>query len=297
MYVESRRAFLLRTQNADGGWGYFPGKASWLEPTAYAMLALYGQPESADALQRAWRLVAGWQLPDGSWRPGSEVGDGAWVTALAVNICSLQPAADAIRRKGIEYLLRTEGAERCFKFRVMEVLGLGHIEQDTSHPAWPWRPGTSSWIEPTVHSVIALKKSAAIKGDAGLKTRITVRIHEGEAMILSRRCADGGWNHGASVNLSMPVPSYPESTGLALLALQGRAREAGSALTLARRYYQETKSPLARAWLAIALRAWGDAPEIDRDQRMRDGDIMLAALQALAHPDGNHSVFRTGEAA
>ena len=41
--LESRLALLKATQNPDGGWGYFPGKPSWLEPTAYALLASSGE--------------------------------------------------------------------------------------------------------------------------------------------------------------------------------------------------------------------------------------------------------------
>ena len=34
--------FLLRAQNADGGWGYMPGSASGAEPTCWALMALHG---------------------------------------------------------------------------------------------------------------------------------------------------------------------------------------------------------------------------------------------------------------
>src|SRR5579862_4502833 len=52
-YLGSRLDTLRRTQNPDGGWGYFPGKQSWLEPTVYAAFALAGEP-GAD---RAWTLL------------------------------------------------------------------------------------------------------------------------------------------------------------------------------------------------------------------------------------------------
>ena len=34
------RQFLLAGRNADGGWGYYAGKASRLEPTCWGLLAL-----------------------------------------------------------------------------------------------------------------------------------------------------------------------------------------------------------------------------------------------------------------
>jgi hypothetical protein len=97
------------------------------------------------------------------------------------------------------------------------------------------------------------------------------------------------------VALKIPINSYPESTGLALLALQGRARDIGGAVRLARTYHNQTTSPLARAWLSIALQAWGDAPAAVDDNAPPPGDIMLAALQAIAHPFGNHELLRTAE--
>src|SRR5207249_819591 len=60
-----RLEFLRTTQNPDGGWGFFPGKQSWLEPTAYALMALHGDASSAQHFERGWKLVRSWQLPDG----------------------------------------------------------------------------------------------------------------------------------------------------------------------------------------------------------------------------------------
>ncbi len=97
VYLESRLEFLRKTQNQDGGWGYFPGKGSWFEPTTYAMLALQGRPEAEDDLDRAWRLLRSWQLADGSFRPSGQVADGTWVTAHAVTLASVRGVND---RKG-----------------------------------------------------------------------------------------------------------------------------------------------------------------------------------------------------
>lgn len=303
VYLATRRDFLLSTQNFDGGWGYFPGKSSWLEPTAYAMLALHGGHESDQALRRAWSLLESWQLADGSWRAGAQVQEGTWVAALAVTLCSVEPEAriffpdGPMLAEGIRYLVGTEGAERSTTFRLMEFFGLGKIGMDTSHPAWPWRPGTSSWIEPTVHTIIALKKAQKRLQDRRLAGRVARRIHEGELAILVRRCADGGWNHGSASTFHIDAPSYPESTALALLGLQGRRREAGQALDMARIFWKNTRSPLAKAWLSIALQTWGDRLPSPPADAKPSGDIMLAALEALAHPEGNHVLLRTGEPA
>src|SRR5947209_911055 len=99
--LESRLEFLLRTQNADGGWGYFPGRSTWLEPTVYAMLALRGCPEATRSLERAWPLVESLQLEDGSWRPSPQVKMGTWVTSLALLLCLLRNPSDDRCRKGV----------------------------------------------------------------------------------------------------------------------------------------------------------------------------------------------------
>ncbi len=288
VYLDTRRDFLLRTQNLDGGWGYFPGKSSWLEPTAYSMLALHGDPNAAAALDRAWRLVASWQLTDGSWRAGAQVQDGTWVSALAVTLCCVDTRNPEMLQRGVDRLLATEGAERCLTFRLMEFFGLGKVEGDTSHPAWPWRPGTSSWIEPTAHTILALKHAQKHLRDRS----IAERVHEGEKAILVRRCSDGGWNHGSASTYGVSAPSYPESTALALVGLQGRRKEIGSALDMARAEWKTTQSPLAKVWLAIALQAWGDT--LPSPQNAAPGtDTMIAALEAIAHPQGNHRLLRT----
>lgn len=297
VYLATRRDCLLSTQNADGGWGYFPGKASWLEPTAYAMLALHGRGSgdepSLEAMRRARRLVESWQLPDGSWRAGAQVQDGTWVTALAVTLCSIDAVPQNMLPKGVHHLLLTAGAERSTTFRLMEFFGLGKIEQDATHPAWPWCHGTSSWIEPTAHTLVALKMARKRLHDR----RMAWRIREGEQMVLARRCADGGWNHGAPNTFHIDAPSYPESTALALLGLQGRRKEVGHTLALARWQWKAAESPLATAWLSIALQNWGESVPPPDDSTPIRGDIMLTALEALAHPRGNHALLRAAEAA
>ena len=63
----------------------------------------------------------------------------------------------------------------------------------------------------------------------------------GEALLLDVRCKDGGWNYGSAWTLGEDQRSYPETTALALLGLQGRA-EAASSLDLAKRIQQAQKA-------------------------------------------------------
>jgi hypothetical protein len=85
-YLGARLDSLRRAQNPDGGWGFFPGKQSWLEPTFYSALALYGNPAS----DRAWALLASWQQADGSWRPSNDVHISNWGTSLCVTMAAVR---------------------------------------------------------------------------------------------------------------------------------------------------------------------------------------------------------------
>jgi hypothetical protein len=291
LYLPSRLEFLRAIQNSDGGWGYFPGKQSWFEPTTYAMLALQGKPDSGAVLERAWKLVRSWQLPDGSSRPCTQVEGGTWVTAHAVTLACVRGVYDSSVRAAVDWLLRVVGAEANLAMRAASYFHLLKTKLDVSHQGWPWRQGNASWIEPTVHTLIALKKVAGRYPSAELDRR----VREGEALILSRRCSDGGWNCGNPNVLNFDLPSYPESTALALIGLQGRSSaELGSPLEVARRFRRETKSSLARIWLTIALRNYGDAIEPPSEEARTSNDVLLASLEALGHPDGNYALLHTG---
>ncbi|HEX6893754.1 MAG TPA: prenyltransferase/squalene oxidase repeat-containing protein [Bryobacteraceae bacterium] len=294
VYLESRLDFLRAAQNQDGGWGYFPGKQSWLEPTAYAMLALEGTPGSAGALDRAWHLLQSWQLPDGSVRPAGDIAGGTWVTALFVLLGCVRGVPQASVGRAVEALLQVVGAEHNLAMRAFSYFNLLKTKLDVSHEGWPWRKGNAAWIEPTALTLVALKKAARQYGSAQLNGR----VREGEALVLSRRCSDGGWNSGNPNVLNYDLPSYPESTGLALLGLQGRtASELAGPLQVARRFRLETKSSLAKAWLAIALRCHGENPGPAPDDARASSDLMLAALETLGHPQGNYRLLETGERA
>lgn len=284
-YLQSRLEFLCRVQNADGGWGYFPGKASWLEPTAYAILALHGTPGGSPAIGHAWQLVASWQSPDGSWRPSSLVRHGTWVTALALTLYCVREIYDVHFRKAVDWLLHATGVESTFSMRTASFFHLLSTDVDVNHKAWSWSPGNASWIEPTAHALIALKKVPSQHRTHDY----SYRIREGESMILGRRGSDGGWNCGNPNVLKTELPSYPETTALAMLGLQGHQAE--GLVDAGKRFRAQSKSSLANAWLAIALRCYGESPPVE--ERIRTSpDVMLAALEALGDPEGNYRLLQ-----
>ena len=206
-------------------------------------------------LDRAWGLIRSWQLPDGSTRPGAGIDGGTWVTAHAVTLASVRGVYDANVKRGVDWMLKVVGAEHNMMMRVASRLHMLKTKLDVSHKGWPWRDGNSSWIEPTAHTLVALKKVANKYQSAELEHR----VREGEDLLFARRCSDGGWNCGNPNVLNFDLPSYPETTGVALVGLDGRSvQELAAPLAVARRFRTETKSSLAKAWLAIALRCHGE---------------------------------------
>jgi hypothetical protein len=285
-YLGARLALLRNTQNPDGGWGYFVGKSSWLEPTAYAALALAGEP----AADRAWKLLSSWQVPDGSWKPAAEVQAASWGTSLCVTIAMTRNEWGQPLQNGVKWLVGSSGVESGWMNVVAARLRLVKPERDVSLKSWPWKPGNSGWVEPTVHALVALKRASAKLSSGELRSRVQV----GEAQLMDVRSRDGGWNYGSPAALGVDLPSYPETTALALVALQGRddlSNDLGKAFDLARRQVGETPSRMARAWLTIAMRLHGVKPEeLTGDPQT---DLMITGVEALAAPEGNYHVMRT----
>ena len=79
--------------------------------------------------------------------------------------------------------------------------------------------------------------------------------------------------------------SYPETTGIALVGLQGRA-DLGTSFDLAKKMLGETTSPMARAWLTIAMRVNGVA--VEESSGELSPERLITALEALGAADGNH---------
>ncbi len=279
--VRVRREHLARFQNSDGGWGYFPGKASWLEPTVYAALALRGQGEG----KRALELLAKWQRPDGAWHANAQVQDPNWGTALMLTLYRALGRQDASYTRALDWLAAAMGAEGSFPVRIVQRFQARVVDQDESVHGWPWRPGNSSWVEPTAHALVALKQSTRAR-------EFSERIAEGESYLFDRRCPDGGWNYGNKRVYYTDMTSFPETTALALMGLQGRSgAELKPSIERAVTYSKATKSGLARAWLTIALRTHGVNGPSRLPGLAPGGDLAVTALELLAFDPAAGHVF------
>lgn len=286
-YHAERLARLRAAQNPDGGWGYHAGKRSWLEPTVYSLLALHEAMDS-DEWRRGWDLVRGWQLGSGAWRPNANVEESHWSTALAVTLHAAKKSYDGAFRRGVAWLLMQRGEESTATARLMGLFLPNYVGHDRKLAGWPWIPGTSSWIEPTAHALVALKRAAPQIETPELRRRVTLA----EGMILRRRCADGGWNYGSKAALGINLPSYPETTALALLGLQNCPEaDLSQDLIRARELWQSCGTRIGRAWLAISLRNFGVSLPVD-SRPLEGNDILATALEALSAPGGGHALLR-----
>jgi hypothetical protein len=127
-----RREFLLATQNSDGGWGYFPGRESWLEPSGWAALALHGDP----AADRAYALLKRWQNADGSARPSALVDSVHWSAALILVLGALRRDENVVK-PAVRYLLESSGIESGFIMRVMQLVRAQDSDRNPQYEGWP----------------------------------------------------------------------------------------------------------------------------------------------------------------
>jgi hypothetical protein len=259
--------FLLASRNADGGWGYYPGKSSRLEPTCWVLLALGEAAPDRSVLAR-WPVVNGLLLE----RPAGSPNFGFHgVGLLALHALGIE------HRSGVASLIA--GIQR------VKGIALGpsdHTPQDNSLQAWPWVPDTFSWVEPTAWCLLALKKWRGTPG-VGIDE---ARIETAERLLIDRTCVAGGWNYGNSIVMGAELKPYVATTALGLLAMQDKRAEPAIARSLG---YLETSAPrelsglsLALAMVALDVLGQSSAPVRDILARQADASIELRSVLAVA---------------
>lgn len=243
---------ILASQGRDGGWGY-RGGSSWTEPTVYALLAQQACRVTGDAFMRGLEWLRRTQRPDGGWAPNPSVDQGTWVTALVLLLIAERPGTGD-PGKAAQWLLNESGRESSFIHRLRQWLLGASSEEAQSYAGWPWYPGTAAWVTPTALTVLALEKVQRRSPAESIRER----IEAGRQFLLSRRCADGGWNHGSTRALGYRAGSYPETTGLALLALHGLPdSRLSSSLATAEEGFRRCRSAEGLSWIRLGLLAHG----------------------------------------
>jgi hypothetical protein len=241
---------LVAGANPDGGWAYYPGHASRLEPTCWALLALLAHPSTAgsdmsahrDFLLRA-RRSDGLLLEhavDEENRPNLAFNG---LLALLL-LAERRLASDAFRTALLSALIASKGIQ----FSASPI-----SRQDNTLQGWAWIDESFSWVEPTCWCMLALKKG--LPASPGARDR----IRDGERLLVDRCCAAGGWNYGNANMLGQDLRPYVSTTALGLLAMQDRRQEPTvvRSLDYLVRHRLSEGSALALALTLISLRVLG----------------------------------------
>jgi hypothetical protein len=261
-YLQARLDLLRRTQNPDGGWGYLPGKQSWLEPSVYACLCLHGEP----AGERAWEFIASLQNRDASWRPAQEVRTSTWATALCVTLAAARKEPGRVMQAGAEWLMEAQGEESMPTYRLS-----GALSAKGWSGGWSWTANSLSSAEPTAHAMVALKKASGYASLPSVGPRnLAERLKSGEGRLLA---------------------SKREAAGFVLLGLQEKDGLDAWMESARAQLAQEQIPALTRAWLRIGLRLRGE--KLAASLSSTQTDLMLAALEALGEKDGNYGLLRS----
>ena len=231
-------------RNPDGGWGYYPGKKSRIEPTCWALMALgreAGKAPDVEVLVR-WPRRDGW-LED--------------VTGVPINVAFNALAAITLRQNPATSRQAEPLIKDVVQARGVRLDPSSAIRQDNSLQAWAWIDQTFSWVEPTAWCLLLLKQARTSVVVAGAAERIQV----GERMLLDRACASGGWNYGGSNVYGQELFAYIPTTALGVLALQDKrdTPEMQKAMQFLTSQSSTEPSAVALGMTSIALRQIGVA--------------------------------------
>jgi hypothetical protein len=287
------RQALVSAANPDGGWGYYPGKASRLEPTSWVLLALRSVPSGLP-----WNPEAARTFFQQSERPDGLLLEPAVRDEdrpnLAFNGLAALLFADQ-RMTAPEGMLERVTAgilDRGIKLPQSPL-----SPQDNSLDAWAWIDNTFSWVEPTGWCLLALKKVAVGRRDA------QGRVDVAERMLRDRCCVAGGWNSGTAMVLGQGLNPYVPTTALGLMALHDLPQDPVVVRSLAalNQLRLSERSAMALSLALIAFSLFGaetgdlEAALVEQWRRtsfLGNSHLTAMALYSLTHADHGTSAFR-----
>jgi hypothetical protein len=219
---------LAERRRPDGAFGSAAGAGADTESSALALLALHalGDPKGPGARgAHAW--LAARQRADGAWPLTDAVPEPSWASAWAALALARHGAPTEPLARAARWLVAREGRRPGLLARAVGLLRNQHgsMEQDPTLRGWPWHEMAVSWVEPTATALLALRHLEPRTSVAGARER----IEEGERLLWDRICVDGGWNYGNRRALGVALHPFPDTTAIALLALQHSTRKDGLA--------------------------------------------------------------------
>ena len=271
-----------------GGFANREGEDFRPDATAWAALALMAYGVGGELQEKARRRLAATQLADGRVSISPEHPKAFWPTPLAILAWQGSPAYQKAQDRAVAFLLATAGEHWEREADAIH----GH---DTNIKGWPWTADTHSWVEPTSLAIMALE----IAGKSAHE-----RVAEGCRMLLDRQIPGGGWNYGNTTVFDEILHAMPESTGMALGALNGKTSRTSiqPSLDYLEKLVATLNTPRALGWALLGLGAWGVRPAavgnwiggcFARQDRFGGYDTVSLSLLLVAHraPGGLKTLF------
>jgi len=298
--------FLLEYQNKDGSWGFSPGKAGAIEPTAYALMSLIEEAGAREAIERSVMFLRKTQTPRGAWAVSTQDSeDAAWATALA-GIALLEfRECQRVCRTAAEFVISSfEKHPRPWILRVadwMRSFDGSYVEENLR--GWKWTPETANWVEPTSYAVLFLKKflqsSASSSSPQASSRDINPVIAEAESLLYQRMCKEGGWNYGNARVLGEELRPYPLTTAITLIALQDLSGpDCKKSLGYLQREVPHERSALALCMAVLCFNLYGVQAEpwmraaaalYDEARFFHNIKTSALALMAIQSLNGNNA--------
>lgn len=249
--VERAVEVILGREGEKGGFSAVDLGPVQPDSTAWAALALSAAEIGDTRISRALEMLVEFQGHDGRVVFAPRLSSVYWVTPVAVLSWLMSSDFEEPRQKATDFLLSQSGLH--WQNENPEIVG-----HDTSLRGWPWISGTHSWIEPTSLCMLALHA-------AGFKEHR--RLDEAVQMILNRQIISGGWNYGNTSVFGTQLQPIPESTGIALSALEGLVPKNRVSLSLeyATEKASQIRTPFSLSWLIFGLGAWSGRPKQARE--------------------------------
>lgn len=251
--------FLIAAQNQDGGWGFAPNSESRVEPTCWAIRALFHMATSVSeqCLSSAHNYLLAAQLKEGSWPAVPQANTGSWVTSLACSVLSVEGRYEDNVRAGLNWLCNDYPRDSRLWRRILGRIRSREVvsSHDDSFRGWGWTPCTASWVEPTSFAVQALHASP----ESWRPRASSGRLELATALLYDRMCPSGGWNCGNPMVYGIAGEPLVLSTCWALLALRNCAPHQRKTMSLEwlTKTYPTISSAASLAMARITLEAYG----------------------------------------